>query len=187
MTDVDLKPFCRKGFSTLDISRPWVRCGRKMATDGIVCIAVPSDEPDCESSRNVPDIASYFDLEGIAVWHALPDVCPACQLCCGSGFFLEPYHCPGGCEASGLWHKVQCGCYVSFGNRAISTRYAKLLATLPGIEWGIKSANSDDSIHFRFRGGCGQLMPLAQPAHMPSPEQPEWPRHFIQGREVARP
>lgn len=175
---VDLRRFCAKDLGPLPINKPWVKDKRRIATDGRICVAVPTDEPDHDPSLRYPRLTGFFDLNGIG-WTVLPSVKSRCDLCNGAGFFLEPYYCHGGCDATGLWHKVICGCHIRFGTRKIATHYAQLIAELPGIEWGAKDSDSGAPIHFRFDGGCGLLMPLDPSCPMPSPGQPDWPREFI--------
>ena len=161
-TAIDLTRFCfGENYGRYAIASPWVKCGRKYATDGVVLVAADTDEPSTDlSGKKVPGVEKLLTpVDGD--WQPWPSVA-RCGLCEGSGDKMQI--CPG-CECGmcdgSETYTVFCDCrgerIQEFGVQHISRHYATLVGGLPRVEF-LPTTDSESPLRFRFDGGEGALM-----------------------------
>ncbi|MFO0919666.1 MAG: hypothetical protein U0872_15315 [Planctomycetaceae bacterium] len=100
-TEVDLSKFCDP--EATRCATPFVRSGKKYATDGVIAVCVPADgETDTprNDGRDFPNCKAVFEnrFQDIADWQPMPppktlDDLRACRTCQGMGK-VNPEDCP---------------------------------------------------------------------------------------------
>lgn len=140
-TQIDLMPFCGADVTKWSLSEPFVYGGRRIATDGAICIAVHCED-QATIGKNVPGrhCLSYLDrVPAEAEWHPWP--------------ITERTHC----EHCG--HRLVAADYLTLvAGVNVQKRYSKIIGTLPSVEWCRFDDGDLDGVFFRFQGGLGFVM-----------------------------
>lgn len=167
---MDLQDFCSVDETRMGINTPFVRDGWKYATDGRICVRIPTNEPDDSNEPHKrPDAAAIF--QGFDVTGLVPFVIPElqgvkdkkCPSCNGYGHSTcdhgHQHECDD-CDETGVieeWPKAD------IGGNDFSERYLSKIVNLPGLQFFAKSANMEalKPAFFTFgEGGQGLLMPI---------------------------
>lgn len=169
MNTIDLTPFCSVDETRMAINTPFVFNGWKYATDGRVCVRVPTDEPDDSNEPykrpDASDLFKGFDVSGLETF-VIPTLdgvqekrCPSCN---GNGYSIcdhgHDHECED-CDKTGVleeWPKKE------IGGQTFSERYLAKVVNLPGLQFFAQSANMEalKPAFFTFDNGQGLLLPI---------------------------
>lgn len=187
---LDLKPFCADISTKYACANPFSRGGKMYATDGRILVGVPTSEPDSNGEFISPDDIAHvmFPIEHWKPWPRdenivrgngeCPDCngyggkkceqcggfgageCPTCHQdidcaeCFGNGYTITCRTCKGKKRLDDIpIRQLVC-------RRWIAWKYAKLVRSLPSVEFGIDDRDEHSPLRFRFDGGEGAVMPL---------------------------
>jgi len=180
---IDLLKFCarqqRNQFSeklnqwvVWSTTRPFAHDGWMYATDNAILVRVKTDEPDTSSREGEIIPKAYKMFEAFPSEHAQWDrwrsyplvqhssTCPECD---GTGQVEcdRCGHVAAGCtkcDGLGVIEKAKCR---QIGFVMIAMKYDQLIRSLPKVEC-VMPTDADAPVAFRFEGGEGLVMPMAQ-------------------------
>jgi hypothetical protein len=158
---IDLRAFCGTRESRYSINEPWVSKGFEYATDGQICVRVPTSRPEkgLADGRPAPPAADVFKgpFHGADVslpWPAGPyeAECPDClglgiKICCSCGHEDE---CPL-CKGYGRYA-------LEFDGMKINARHADRIRLLPNVKYA--RVEPGKVMPFVFDGGEGVVKTL---------------------------
>ena len=147
-----------------DLSEPWVRKGWTYATNGQICVRIPTDAPDTpttDGGRRRPGAWEFFEtFDAEACVNEVPATtgemqsgwveCPQCELA-GEGYCDK-------CQDQGFITGAV-PVPVQVGVVRIAAKYIDQLHELPNVHCG-KSLRVGEALPFVFEGGQGLLMPI---------------------------
>lgn len=186
---IDLAPFCDPENTRYALDVPFVIAGWKYASDGRVCVRIPTKEQDTQApeGKKLVKADQLFSKIGGVVFQPWPNApiqrcngtcvfcfgdgkypywkCPKCE---GHGFIdtKECKKCDGeGTDGekcfncSGVGHGLFC-CHQDVLGIDVSYRYLRLIEKLPGELTAAKY--EEHSIAFQFEGGEGLIAGMAE-------------------------
>lgn len=164
---IDLKPFCAEEPGRYQMTEPWVRGGKKCATNGAIAIWIECDEPDSLIGWPFPPLESVVK-HGSGLPLEWPNRIKNCIRCNGTGRNLCEEcggsgvcgHCGQGkcprCDGKG--YGEQCAdCAVKVGEHLINAKYHKLILGLPNPKYFV-SDETRRPLQFVFDGGMVAVM-----------------------------
>ena len=171
--DINLGQFCASRdslispISRFDIYEPFALGGFEYATDGVVCVRVPTAADD--ATGKLPPVGALpWEQEGDTVEVSCERKVQKCPWCDGSGTEFEwqkilPERPCEQCHGSG---KISHPPYVLLGGQWFAGRYIRPLSELPNARLVCPPDIAADSITprlIRFDGGEAMLMPCEAP------------------------
>lgn len=173
---IDLQPFCGPDASRYALDKPWNKGGFTFATDGRVCVRLPTSEPDTVDDQRSPKIEDTL-FEGTGDWQKWPKVkkcgkcengyakrdCRECDGLCKHTCSCGHEHDCGECDGEGEVETI-CDCRnesTRICGVLISNHYAWLIGRLPKVECRV--SRTDQLLVFRFDGGVGVVMGMREP------------------------
>ena len=168
MNTYDITPFCGPAGTRFNIDKPWFSGGSVIATDGKILIVIErsrlasgADVSGPEKKPRHADVLLGFD--DVSEWHTL---LPAhrCDNCGDTGI-AACEDCDGrGCESCDYDGMDACyECAEMLSGKKVRAQYVRdLLRVFGSVEYGTLPKIDDHRVFFRFDGGVGVAMCLAE-------------------------